>query len=112
RFRVDRLRPLGHPSLPVKTTLLDDTADGPSDDHHRGFGICFNVCRSSPPTSHLVTHRKNLGSFRDVDRSADHAITRPGGVEPPASSSAGKRSIHLSYGRLSIWRRGWDLNPG
>src|SRR5262245_503219 len=26
-------------------------------------------------------------------------LTRPGGFEPPASSSAGKRSIHLSYGR-------------
>jgi hypothetical protein len=28
-----------------------------------------------------------------------HGETRPGGFEPPASSSAGKRSIHLSYGR-------------
>jgi hypothetical protein len=28
-----------------------------------------------------------------------HEQTRPGGFEPPASSSAGKRSIHLSYGR-------------
>ena len=28
-----------------------------------------------------------------------HEVTRPGGLEPPASSSAGKRSIHLSYGR-------------
>jgi hypothetical protein len=29
----------------------------------------------------------------------EYKMARPGGVEPPASSSAGKRSIHLSYGR-------------
>ena len=99
RFRVDRLRPLGHPSLPVKTTILEDDAGGLSDDHHRGFTICFNICRSSPPTSHLVTQRKSLGRLSQVVKPAGRGITRPGGVEPPASSSAGKRSIHLSYGR-------------
>jgi hypothetical protein len=36
------------------------------------------------------------------DEAVGHKMTRPGGVEPPASSSAGKRSIHLSYGRSSF----------
>ena len=44
RFRVDRLRPLGHPSLPVKTTIWDDDAGGLSDDHHSG-GQKLPQCR-------------------------------------------------------------------
>jgi hypothetical protein len=38
-------------------------------------------------------------------------VTRPGGVEPPASSSAGKRSIHLSYGRSSILAERLGFEP-
>jgi len=40
-----------------------------------------------------------------------HRMTRPGGVEPPASSSAGKRSIHLSYGRSSILAERLGFEP-
>ena len=40
-----------------------------------------------------------------------HKVTRPGGVEPPASSSAGKRSIHLSYGRSLILAERLGFEP-
>ena len=40
-------------------------------------------------------------------------MARLAGLEPTASSSAGMRSILLSYKRVSTrqWCRGWDLNP-
>ena len=46
-----------------------------------------------------------------VPEAMTHGVTRPGGVEPPASSSAGKRSIHLSYGRPSILAERLGFEP-
>src|ERR671919_1776727 len=52
-----------------------------------------------------------LGTALGMCRTAGDMITRPGGVEPPASSSAGKRSIHLSYGRSSILAERLGFEP-
>ncbi len=44
-------------------------------------------------------------------RSKTNFMVRPAGVEPAAIRVGGGDSIHLSYGRLSVWHARKELNP-
>jgi hypothetical protein len=90
RFRVDRLRPLGHPSSSTRTVYHAPFQEAGSvvEEPARRFGR--NTAK------HL---RQGSVDIVLIPKAMTHRKTRPGGFEPPASSSAGKRSIHLSYGR-------------
>jgi hypothetical protein len=56
-------------------------------------------------------HLWDLRRYRYRAKLLKKKSTRPGGVEPPASSSAGKRSIHLSYGRSTTLAERLGFEP-
>ena len=99
RFRVDRLRPLGHPSSRAWIVPSPPCQEaGSSAEKPAGVGGSHHLCHG----------RANVAL---VPKAMTHIVTRPGGFEPPASSSAGKRSIHLSYGRSSILAERLGFEP-